>query len=308
MRITYGKNITKLAVQNKKIVVLTGDLGYGVFENLVQKAGTRFINCGVAEHNMVTVAAGLAYAGMLPWIYSIASFVTLKVFEEIRDDISLPGNNVKVVGLGGGFDYGLAGPTQHTLQDVSIILSLQNFKVYVPGFTEDLWEIMKKMQKEKNPSYLRLTKAEKTDFKIPAYSPVRRMIKGTKITVIVLGSMINRVLPAYLELGTNKSVDMWLISEMPFEFPKELINSIKKTRNLVVIEEHVKMGALGSYVNDYLREKKIELKNYNHMHVKGYFSHRYGSRDCYLKENGLDKESIKKTVISILQSKIGDSL
>lgn len=296
MRIAYGNNIKKLALKNKKIAVLTGDLGYGVFEEVAKKVGSRFINTGVAEHNMATVAAGMAYVGLQPWIYSIASFVTLKVFEEIRDDISIPGNNVKVVGLGGGFDYGLAGPTQHTLQDVSMMLSLQNFKVYAPGFAEDLWEIMKKMEKEKNPSYLRLSKAEKIGFKIPVFAPVRRITKGTRVTVIVLGSIINRVLPAYNELEKNNLIDIWLVSELPFDFPKELIRSIKKTKKLIIIEEHVKMGALGSYTNDFLRDNKIEVKNYKHLYAKGYTSNKYGSRDFYLKENNLDIDSIKKTL------------
>ena len=216
MRIFFGRNITNLAIKDKKIVVLTGDLGHGVFEKLQEAVGFRFINAGVAEHNMATVAAGLAYSGMKPWIYSVAPFVTIKILEEIRNDISLPNFNVKIVGLGAGYDYAIAGPTHHILQDVSMMLSLQNFKVYAPGFAEDLEPIMKKMSLEKNPSYLRISKAEKSDIKIPHFSPLRNLVKGSKVTVIVLGSIINKVLPALEGIEKKNLIDLWLVSEMPF--------------------------------------------------------------------------------------------
>ncbi|OGK16193.1 hypothetical protein A2774_04940 [Candidatus Roizmanbacteria bacterium RIFCSPHIGHO2_01_FULL_39_12c] len=300
MRYTFAKTLLELAKKDKRIVLMTGDLGAHLFEPLREVLKERFINTGVAEHNMVTAAAGLAYAGLKPWIYSIAPFVTIKVLEEIRNDVSIPNNNVKIVGLGGGYDYAIAGPTHHILQDVSMILSLQNFKVYAPGFSEGIEEIMKKMNREKNPSYLRLAKAEKTDFKIAGFVPVRRLVKGTGLTVIVLGSMINRVMPAYSELTISGAVDLWLVTEMPFEFPKELVVSIEKTKKLVVIEEHVKIGALGSYIADFLLQRRIELKKYAHLYAKGYISYRYGSRDFYLKESGLDRNTIKKTLKKLI--------
>src|SRR5258708_5014050 len=118
MRYAFAKIIEKIAQKDKKVVFMTGDLGYHAFEKLKAVMGNRFINAGVAEHNMVTAAAGMAYAGLKPWIYSIAPFVTVKVLEEIRNDVYLPNYNVKIVGLGGGYDYGIAGPTHHALSDV----------------------------------------------------------------------------------------------------------------------------------------------------------------------------------------------
>src|SRR3990167_8515564 len=118
MRYKFADNLLKIAKKDKKIVLMTGDLGAHLFEPLREELGDRFINAGVAEHNMVTAAAGMAYAGLKPWIYSIAPFVTVKVLEEIRNDICLPNYNVKIIGLGGGYDYGIAGPTHHAINEI----------------------------------------------------------------------------------------------------------------------------------------------------------------------------------------------
>lgn len=299
MRITFGINMNKIATRDKKTVVLTGDLGHGVFEELAENVGPRFINAGVAEHNMITAAAGLSYTSLRPWVYSVAPFVTIKVMEELRNDVALQDRDVKIVGLGGGYDYAIAGPTHHVLQDVAMMLSLPNFRVFAPALEQDLEPIMKKMLKRKGPDYLRLTVAEKTVISLPKYSPTRRIVTGEKITVLALGSIIYKVLPAVLHLEKNL-VDLWLVSEFPLQIPKELLQSIKKTRIVCVVEEHVQTGGLGHHFNHMLIEKKVSFKHFIHLYAKGYISHRYGSRDFYLKESGLDKDSIKQTIESLI--------
>ncbi len=321
MRYTFAKVIEEVAKKDPKIVFMTGDLGFHAFEKLRDELGERFINAGVAEHNMVTAAAGMAYAGLKPWIYSIAPFVTIKVLEEIRNDVCLPNYNVKIVGLGGGYDYGIAGPTHHALNDVAIMMSLPHLKIYTPGFAEDLESIINKIYKENGPAYLRLTKAEKAGLPISDYASTRRIMKGERLTVVVLGSIIYRVLPAVLNItkkfdpqyssseasaksSSNSSrqartinpVDLWLVSEFPLNIPKELFDSIKKTRLICVVEEHVSTGGLGHHLNHILLENKVSFKHFIHLYAKGYISHRYGSRDFYLKESGLDKGSITKAI------------
>ena len=299
MRYKFAETLQKLAKKDKKIILMTGDLGAHLFEPLQEELGDRFINAGVAEHNMVTAAAGMAYAGFKPWIYSIAPFVTIKVLEEIRNDICLHNYNVKIVGLGGGYDYAIAGPTHHVLNDVAVMMTLPNIKIYTPGFTEDLEKIINKIYQESSPAYLRLTKTESIGVALTPYAPVRRIIKGEKLTVVVLGSIINRVLPAILHLKKNL-VDLWLVSEFPLQIPKKLFQSIKKTRIVCIVEEHIQTGGLGHHLNQLLVENKVSFKNFIHLYAKGYISHRYGSRDFYLKESGLDKESIKKTIESLI--------
>ncbi len=297
MRNTFAQSFHKTAISDKKVIFLTGDLGFNAFEKLQSDLGDRFINAGVAEHNMITAAAGLAYTGLKPWVYSIAPFVSIKVLEEIRNDICLNSANVKIVALGGGYDYGLAGPTHHALQDVATILSLPNIKIYAPGFLEDIPNIFQKMYQEVTPSYLRLTKGEQSSLKLPAYAPCRRIMKGSKITVVALGSIIRQVIQAISDNKLPKdTVDLWLVSELPFTLPSTLFKSIKMTKNLCVIEEHVQTGALGQFISTILVKSRLSPTHFNHLYAKGYKTKYYGSQDFYLKQTGLDKDSIAKVL------------
>lgn len=300
MRLTYGKLIKKLAEKDKKIIQLTGDLGHGVFEELAESIGNRFINAGVAEHNMVTVAAGLAYVGLRPWIYSVAPFVTIKVLEELRNDIALQSRDVKIVGLGGGYDYAIAGPTHHVLQDVAMMLTLPNVRVFAPAVVEDLQLIIKKMHARKGPDYLRLTKAGRIELSVPKYSPARRLMLGNRITVLVFGSIIKDVVPAILPHVTTGNIDLWIICELPLRLDRNMIASIKKTKNVCIVEEHAKTGGFGEYIASWLVENNVHLNKFTHLYAKGYPSKRYGSRNFYLKQTGLDRESVKKTIEKLL--------
>lgn len=303
MRNIFAQTLDEIANSDKSIVFLTGDLGFNAFENLQSNLENRFINAGVAEHNMITVASGLAYTGLKPWIYSIAPFVSIKVLEEIRNDICLHNANVKIVGLGGGYDYGFAGPTHHALQDVAAILTLPNIKVFTPGFIEDIPKIIKKMYQNIGPEYLRLTKGEPTSLALPQYSACRRILKGSKATVIVLGSIIKQVVGA-LDNLPNDSIDLWLVSEMPLKLPEEFYYSIKKTKTACVIEEHVKTGALGQFLSQDLIEKRILPSHFTHLYAKGYKTKYYGSQDFYLRQTGLDKDSIAKELKRVLSKKL----
>lgn len=300
MRATFGKTIKKIAQKDKKTIQLTGDLGHGVFEELSEAIGPRFINAGVAEHNMATVASGLAYVGFKPWIYSVAPFVTIKVLEELRNDVALINANVKIVGLGGGYDYAIAGPTHHILQDVAMMLTLPNVRIFAPAVVEDIEPIMLKMHARHGPDYIRLTKAEKLPIKIPKYKPLRLLSQGKKVTLIVLGSMVKDVVPALTEILTSNRVDLWVVCEMPFKLDKELVNSINKTNNVCVIEEHVKTGGLGEFLSYNFTQNQIRVNKFTHLFAKGYPSKRYGSRNFYLKQSGLDRESISKTISKII--------
>src|SRR5450432_2543334 len=133
---------------------LTGDVGFMALESLRDIAGDRFINAGIAEQNMVSVATGLASAGLKPWVYSIAPFLYARASEQIRNDVCFHDLPVFLVGNGGGYAYGVMGPTHHAIEDYGTLLGLQNLTVYVPAFNEDVPEAVSRLMARSKPAYL----------------------------------------------------------------------------------------------------------------------------------------------------------
>lgn len=301
MRHLFAKTLLEVAKKDNKVVFLTGDLGFNTFETLQKNLKERFINAGIAEQNMVTVAAGLAYTGFKPWIYSITPFVTIKGLEQLRNDVCLNKLNVKVVGLGGGYDYEVAGPSHHDLEDVGILSSLPNMKVYTPAIADDIEVVVNRMHKEKGPTYLRLAKARQMIMAIKKYEDCRHIMEGKRITAVSLGSIIDKASEAGLELNRHhKNVDLWSICRLPLELPQRLIESIRKTKYLCVIEEHVAAGGLGSFVSRAVHLRGVIIDRFIHFYAKGYQSKRTGSRDYYLRQSGLDTQSIIKVFKSLI--------
>lgn len=300
MKIEFAKSFEKLANKDKKVFFLTGDLGFNAFENLKKTLNNRFINAGVAEQNMISVAAGMARMGIKPWVYSIAPFLTLKTVEQVRNDIchlSLP---VKLVGNGGGYGYGIMGEAHHVLEDIAIYTSFPNMKIYCPAFIEDIDVIVKKMYKERNPSYLRLNLAPPTTVKLPLYSSVRQVVKGSDITVLVLGYLVHNVIRSITAIGKKNKVDVWSVTELPLKLPDKFFFSLKKSKKLIVIEEHTNMGGLGASLVPHLIKLNIHLKNHIHLYAKGYPSEYYGSHAYHLEENSLSATGIKKNIETLL--------
>src|ERR1700691_2751123 len=159
MRQAFCSALLELA-PNPAFVFLTGDLGFQALEPLRDEMGERFINAGIAEQNMVSVAAGLAKAGLRPWVYSIAPFLYARAFEQIRNDVCLHGMPVVLVGNGGGYGYGVMGSTHHAIEDYGALLSLQGMRVYLPAFDCDVKETIGYLMRANHPAYLRLGLSE----------------------------------------------------------------------------------------------------------------------------------------------------
>src|ERR1044071_4365251 len=141
MRDEFARAMIALYQKRNDLVFISGDVGYMAVEEIARTYGERFINAGIAEQNMVSLAAGLAREGHLPWVYSIATFVAFRPYEQIRTDVCLHGHAVKLVGNGGGYGYGIMGPTHHALEDVGAMRVLPNMRVYLPLMAADVHPI-----------------------------------------------------------------------------------------------------------------------------------------------------------------------
>ena len=163
MRNTFAEEITKLAVKNKKIVLLSGDIGNRLFDNFRKIHRNRFYNCGIAEASMTGIASGLASMGFLPVTYTITPFNTMRCLEQIKLDVCYPNLPIIVVGTGAGLSYASLGSTHHSLEDISILRSIPNITIFCPSDPNEVKNLLKESIKIKGPVYLRLGKKNEID-------------------------------------------------------------------------------------------------------------------------------------------------
>jgi transketolase len=293
-----------LRAQRPDMVFLTGDLGFMALEPLRDRLGDRFINCGVAEQNMVTVAAGLAREGLDVWVYSIAPFCYARAFEQIRNDICFHDLPVRLLGNGGGYGYGVMGPTHHALEDYGILLTLPGMAAYVPAFNEDVGVVVMRAGASPGPCYIRLGRGElPLQVEAPAYAPWRRLAAGGGLVVIVAGPLAGSILGLLPTLGACHP-DLWVVSEMPVSLaplPNELAERIARCGRLCVIEEHVAHGGLGAMLSQWVLKNGIPLLRYDHLCARGYPSQRYGSQAYHRRDSGLDPDSIRHAILNLTE-------
>src|SRR3989338_3720747 len=156
MRNACMQALLEAAVKNEKIFFITGDLGYGVVESFREKNPDRFLNLGVQEQNIMGFAAGMALSGKIPVVYSIATFITLRCFEQIRNDICYQNLNVKIIGVGSGLTYSQYGATHHSTEDIGIMRILPNMSVVCPGDPIETKNAVFAMLDSYGPFYLRI--------------------------------------------------------------------------------------------------------------------------------------------------------
>jgi transketolase len=282
--------------ENSQFVFLTGDLGYQALEPLQASLGERFINAGVAEQNMVSVAAGLAKTGFQPWVYSIAPFIYARPFEQIRNDVCLHALPVRLVGNGGGYAYGVMGATHHALEDYGAMLCLMNMHVFVPAFAPDVPEIIEKLHDFDHPAYLRLGRCEKPkNFELPLYSSWRRLLRGKGATMLIVGPLAGGILEAAEHLEDAHRPNIWVLTELPIEankIPQDFLDDLHQSGHLFIAEEHIAHGGVGQMIARCLLEMGQAPPKFTHRHALGYVSGLYGSQIFHRRECGLDPNSI----------------
>ncbi len=290
--------------ENPNMVFLTGDLGFMALEPLRDRLGDRFINCGIAEQNMITVAAGMAREGLELWAYSIAPFVYARAFEQIRNDVCLHNLPVRLLGNGGGYGYGVMGATHHAIEDYGVLLTLPAMRVYAPAFMDDIAPVISKAGDAKQPCYIRLGRDERKDKSIAhAYAPWRRISPGDGPVVIAIGPLASAVQAALESFGDPRP-DLWLLSEMQaasLDVPPDLARRIAAAGKLCVIEEHVAHGGLGSMLCRWLVSSGIHVPDFRHLHALGYPSEFSGSQDYLRQHSQLGPDAIKTAINALMQ-------
>ena len=158
MRDEFLKGLFVEAKKNKKLMLLTADLGFGALDKFKKELPDQYLNIGIAEQNMTSIAAGLAKEGFKVLTYSIANFNTLRCLEQIRNDICYPCLDVTIISTGGGFSYGQLGMSHFAIEDLSIMRSLPNMNIYAPACKEQAGKLPNEITSSSNPKYVRLDK------------------------------------------------------------------------------------------------------------------------------------------------------
>lgn len=303
MRKAFSKWIETQGAQDPDLLFLTGDLGFAALENVAQKLGPRFINVGVAEQNMVSVAAGLAQEGFKVICYSIAPFAVFRPAEQIRLDICVHNKNVKIVGNGGGYGYGIMGATHHAIEDIAVLSSFENMRCLLPQSTEDVAEACRQMLAHEGPCYLRLNSGSEEDrVRRQPFAPVRLLNSpqgDPQIVIAALGPMALHAMRAIDAL--ESSVAVYSISEMPLRgLTNELKNHLRKCETLWVLEEHVARGGLAEHLTWHSARAGIPIRNFKHNFAAGYPTGLYGSQAYHQGLSGLSVEQIRQELKELL--------
>ncbi len=279
VRNAFIRGLTSLAAADPSVVFLTADLGYKIFDDFATRFPGRFMNAGVAESNMVGVAAGLALGGFRPFIYSIVPFATLRCFEQIRNDVCYNHVPVTIVGVGGGYSYGPNGPTHHALEDIAAMRSLPNMTVICPGDPVETELAVAALGAHREPTYLRLGRAgdpvvhrEPPQFQIGKAITMR---SGSDCTLISTGGMLPVAMEAAVLLANDISCRVVSMHTVKPLDEVTLSECCRETEALFTLEEHSRIGGLGSAVGEWLSDNNLQFP-----------LHSFGTRDSFMHVSG----------------------
>jgi transketolase len=262
MRNTFVEALVGAAARDRRIHLLTADLGYSVLEKFRDAHPGRYTNVGVAEQNMIGVAAGMALSGKVVFVYSIANFPTLRCYEQIRNDVCYHRASVKVVAVGGGLAYGAQGYTHHGVEDLAVLRALPGMTVVAPGDPVEVRLATEALAADAGPAYLRLGKGGEPTvhgrdpaFRIGKAIPVRA---GRDVTLISTGAMLAEAVRAADGLaGAGLSA---AVLSMPTVKPLDadaVADAARQTGAIVTVEEHSVTGGLGSAVADVIAARGL---------------------------------------------------
>jgi transketolase len=270
-RIAYGKAVHDMALKNNNIVVVDADcIGPLNYSEFVKDFPDRFVECGIAEQNMVSIAAGIASCGKTVFVGSFAVFSTMRALDQVRNQICYNNFDVKVIGTHAGVETGFDGATHQAIEDMAIMRAIPNMRVLAPStpiMTEKLTYIMGNTY---GPFYMRFGKnpnnelyEETEEFKI---GKSKRLREGNDITIMACGRMVERAIEAADMLKGEEGIkarvcDMYSIKPIDTE---EIDAAVQDTHIIITVEDHSIIGGLGSAVCEYIADKSYYCKVFRH--------------------------------------------
>lgn len=305
MRDAYVSTLYDIAKKNKHVMSINADIGAIIFNRFIADFPDRFINAGVAEQNMMGVAAGLASCGKIPFVYTMVPFITARTYEQIKIDVCLQRNNVKIVGVGAGISYSTLGPTHHGIDDIAIMKTLPNMNIVSPADPLETKLATYSIAEMDKPVYLRLGTSGELNIHGEDYSfefGKGEVLKdGNDVTLIATGSILFDVLMAAKVLENEYCVECRVINIHTIKpLDKDIIiKAARETNNVIVIEEHSIEGGLGESIASVILESNYQTR-FIRMGINDSFCMGYGTHQELKSIYGLTKEGIITRVLEIM--------
>lgn len=311
MREAFFDSLYEIACQDRRVILLTSDTGALVLDKFRKDLPYQCINVGIAEQNMIGVAAGLAMSGKIVYTYAIVPFVTMRCFEQIRVDLCCQNLSVKLIGVGAGLDYSTLGPTHHGLEDIALMRSLPGMTIFSPSDDTLAAASARMAYRLSTPAYIRLDRTGK-----PLIYAVRSEISNGVYTnseesfsdgmsilstakdlcLIATGRMVWAAQKAAEKLSKRSIgtgvVDLYRIKPLNTEL---LLEAIGKVKYIATLEEHSTIGGIGSAISEVLAERK-ENHRLRRLGLLDKFCRQYGSRDYLQTLNNLDVKGVVDTL------------
>jgi len=306
LRETYGKTLVELGKEMPQIVVLDADLSHSTMTMYFGKEfPDRFFNCGIAEQNMVSIAAGLAASGKVAFMSTFAVFAPGRCFDQLRISVAQPGYNVKVVSTHGGISVGEDGISHQAIEDIALICSLPGFTVIVPADANETSQVIRAAARTNGPFYIRLPRP-----KLPQVYPQdyqftvgkAAMLKpGSNATIFATGIMVTSALVAAANLKAQ-GIDcrMYSVSTLKPIDEAAVLSAARETGAIVTAEEHLEHGGLGSTIARVLSTKcpvPLELVGIKDTYAQS------GKPEQLLERYGLSPAAIEQAVKAVIQRK-----
>lgn len=305
MRNIFFNELHEFAKKNSDITVVIGDVGFSVVDQFSENLPDQFLNVGICEQSMIGIAAGLAMMGKKVFVYSIIPFVTMRCYEQIRNDICYQKLPVTIVGVGEGFAYGTQGSTHHAIEDINIMRGLPGMRIFSPGDLLESKCLVKEVLNSDLPTYIRLGKKNEslvhsTESEIDITRPIN-LLPSSQNVILSTGYTLKIAYEACIELQ-KKGIDIGLHS-IPCLKPLN-INFIKENeyRSIFTIEEHSILGGLGTAISEIIAEELSYKPVFRRFGIPDKFVHFAGTTE-YLREHfGLDKKSIVATISALVKN------
>lgn len=306
MRNTFAKVINQLALKNKDIVLLSGDIGNKMFDKFKKECPNQFLNCGIAESNMMSVAAGMALCNLRPVIYTITPFTTIRCLEQIKIGVGYHKSRVVIIGTGSGLSYSELGPTHHSFDDIALLNAIPGINILAPSDSVELSRFLKEALQSDSPTYIRIGKKGEPNLNI-SDSNIRigkaNFLKTGKDYIILgIGPIVQEALEASKSLKCH-GLDLGVASMgslRPFDY--KFLNDIrnKEYKNWITLEEHYISGGLGSIVLEWLHENKLSEEIALHkLGIPNEFIHELGTQKYIRNKLGIDSNGIKDFILGL---------